>query len=463
MSTTTKPLSAAPTSSLKTGQFARNLAMTSLGVTVGSKIALHQVRNLFRSEAGKQVANRGFYARQAQVLANEIGQLKGGVMKAGQLLALYGEYFLPQGIVEALSTLQDFSQPLAWPTLAPVLEEALGRARMSELEIDESPIGAASLGQVHRARRKSDGLELCLKIQYPGVAESIDSDMRTLSRLLLISRLIPKGLDPTPMFREIREMLLQEVDYRRELHFTQEYASRLGRDSRFVVPRVMPEYSGSRVLTMTFEPGIGIHDAQISALSQERRNRLASTLLDLFLTELFEWRMVQTDPNFGNYFFRLNPDGDDAIVLLDFGATRTFTSKFVNGYREVVCGALLHDLSRIVRGASALDILKEDFPRSVHEGFARMCELIVEPFEQPGSLGAPKELWNAAGEYRWGETDLPERVGRATALSMLTVHYRLPPRDLIFLHRRLGGLFIMLRALRAESAGRRRLISALNL
>jgi len=448
---------------LKTGQLARNLEMTNLGVNVGARIALHQVRNIFRSEANKETANRDFYSRQAQLLADRLGQLKGGVMKAGQMLALYGEYFLPPEIVAALSTLQDFSQPVAWSSLAPAAERSLGKVRMSELEIDETPIGAASLGQVHRARRKSDGLELCLKIQYPGLAESIDSDMRTLSRLLLMTRVVPKDLDLTPMFQEIQQMLHQEVDYRRELHFTQEYATRLAGDSRFVVPQVMPEYSGRHVLTMTFEPGIGVHDSRVSALSQERRNRLSATFLDLFLIELFEWRMVQTDPNFGNYFFRIDADGNDVIVLLDFGATRVFTSKFVHGYRELVNGALLRDLSRIVSGAAELDILKKEFPKSVQEGFARMCEAIVEPFEEPGSLGAPKELWNAAGEYRWGETDLPERVARAMALSMLTVHYRLPPRDLVFLHRRLTGLFIMLRTLRAEVNGRQRLMSALKM
>jgi predicted unusual protein kinase regulating ubiquinone biosynthesis (AarF/ABC1/UbiB family) len=397
------------------------------------------------------------------VLAEQIGLLKGGVMKAGQLLALYGEYFLPPEIVAALSTLQDFSQPMAWSALVPAVERSLGRARMSELEIDESPIGAASLGQVHRARRKRDGLQLCMKIQYPGLAESIDSDMRTLSRLLLMTRLVPKELDLTPMLQEIRDMLHQEVDYRRELHFTQEYATRLGRDRRFVVPRTMSEYSGLRVLTMTFEPGVGVHDPTVAALSQERRNRLSATFLDLFLTELFEWRMVQTDPNFGNYFFRLNPDGNDVIVLLDFGATRMFTTSFVNGYREVIGGALMRDLDRIVLGAVALNILKQEFSKTVKEGFARMCEAIVEPFEEIGSLGAPRTLWNHAGEYRWGETDLPERVGRAMALSMLTIHYRLPPRDLVFLHRRLTGLFIMLRTLRAEINGRLRLNAALGI
>lgn len=448
---------------LKTGPLARNLSITGLGLNVGSRVALHHLRNLFRGADARQAASREFYSRRAEQLAEQLGQLKGGAMKAGQLLALLGEYMLPAEMVQALASLQDFAQPMPWTVVAPVLEKAVGPERLAGLEIDEVPIGAASLGQVHRARRRRDGLELCLKIQYPDLARSVDSDLNTLSRLLAVSRLAPKGLDLTPMLREVRQMLHQELNYRSELHFTQEFSERLARDPRFVVPRVVPEYSAREVLATSFEPGLDVHDPALSALSQERRNRLGMAFLDLFLNELFEWRMVQTDPNFGNYLFRAGASGEDTIVLLDFGATRTFTPAFVNNYREVVCGALLRDLGRIVRGASALEIMKEDFPRSVHEGFARMCELIVEPFEAPGSPGAPQDLWNAAGEYRWADTDLPARVSRAMALSMLTLHYRQPPRDLLFLNRRLAGVFMMLRTLRAELNARRRLNSALNI
>src|SRR3546814_2936854 len=125
-------------------------------------------------------------------------------MKAGQMLSLYGQYFLPEEAVVVLSQLQDDTPPVAWNVVAPVLERSLGRSRLREIDIDTEAMAAASLGQVHRARRKKDGLELCVKIQYPGVADAIESDIRTLSRLLIMTRLTPKGLDLQPVFNEVR-------------------------------------------------------------------------------------------------------------------------------------------------------------------------------------------------------------------------------------------------------------------
>ncbi|MEW6166728.1 MAG: AarF/ABC1/UbiB kinase family protein [Pseudomonadota bacterium] len=441
----------------------RNAALARMGAGIGARFVAHSARNLFRDAGRRSAANAAFYREQAQKLVEQLGQLKGSAMKAGQLLALYGAHFLPEDAVRILGQLHDLSQPVPWRSLEPTVRRSLGAAAMAQIEIDETAIGAASLGQVHRARRKSDGLALCLKIQYPGVAEAIDSDLRTLSRLLVLSRMMPRGLDLRPMFDELRQMLHQEVDYRRELRYTQLYAARLGADPRFFVPRMLPEYCGLRVLTMSYEAGRPVGDPQIQGLPQARRKRYADALLDLFLTELFEWGMVQTDPNFGNYLFRPDGAGGDAIVLLDFGAVRRFRPAFVEAYAEVVRGALLGEHARILRGAAAIGILREDFPPSVLEGFARMCEALVEPFAEPQRSGPLAGLWNEHGEYRWGRSDLPERAALATAASTLTVHFRLPPREIVFLHRRLTGLFMLLAALDAEFDGRERLRRALKL
>ncbi|MDT0497842.1 AarF/ABC1/UbiB kinase family protein [Algiphilus sp. W345] len=448
---------------LKVTPLQRNAALARMGAGMGARFVAHSARNLFRDADGRSAANQTFYREQAQQLVEQLGQLKGSVMKAGQLLALYGAYFLPEDAVGILGQLQDLSQPVPWRTLEPIVRRGLGTAQMAQLDIDETAIGAASLGQVHRARRKSDGLELCLKVQYPGVADAIDSDIRTLSRLLILSRITPRGLDLRPMFDELRQMLRQEVDYRRERRYTQLYAERLQGDARFAVPRMLPEYCGLRVLTMTYESGRPVSDPQIRALSQARRNRYADALLDLFLTELFGWGMVQSDPNFGNYLFRPGTPEGDALLLLDFGAVRRFRPAFVEAYAEIVRGALLHERPRIIRGAAAIGILREDFPQSVLDGFSRMCEALVEPFAEPPRGGPQAHLWNARGEYRWGRSDLPERAALATAASTVTVHFRLPPREIVFLHRRLTGMFMMLAALDAELDGRERLCRALKL
>ncbi|MDD3762016.1 MAG: AarF/ABC1/UbiB kinase family protein [Nevskiales bacterium] len=449
-------------SSLKTGSIERGVALTKLGVGAGAKIMAHSLANIFRGEVERDQAKRDFYQRQAQILADELGQLKGSVMKAGQMLSLYGQYFLPEEAVTVLSSLQDDTPPVDWRVVAPVLERSLGAARLRELEIDETPIAAASLGQAHRARRKSDGLDLCIKVQYPGVANAIESDVRTLSRLLIMTRLTPKGLDLAPVFAEVKEMLHREVDYEAERRFTEQFAERLAGDERFVVPQVLGEYSTREVLTTTYEHGKGVRHADVQGINLERRNRLGRAFLELFLTEFFDWGTVQSDPHFGNYRIRLGENAEpDRIVLLDFGATRVFPRRFVNNYAQIVSGAVEHDRERIFSGAKAIGLMQDGFPDNVVDAFARLCELIVEPFSGKDDPAVPAKLRNAEGEYCWGASDLPMRTSRMAAMNTLSMSFRMPPREIVFLHRRLAGVFIMLATLGCEFSGRELLLDAL--
>lgn len=445
------PRAREPLQAIKTGTLERSVALTRLGVGAGAKIVGHSLANLFRGSVERDQAKRAFFKRQAQILADELGQLKGSVMKAGQMLSLYGQYFLPEEAVEVLSALQDDTAPVHWKVMRPVLARALGEQRLAELDIDETALAAASLGQVHRATRRTDGMDLCIKLQYPGVADAIDSDIGTLRRLLQMTRLAPSHFDLGPVFDEVREMLLREVDYVTERRQTQWFHASLADDPRFVVPRVIAEYSTAKVLTTSFERGLHVRDARVQSLPLARRNALGRAFLELFLREFFSWGRVQSDPHFGNYRIRLDANGEgDRIVLLDFGATRQFTRRFVQDYARIVRGALDRDQTQMLAGAQAIGLMAPGMPKAVVEAFAGLCETIVEPFRAPGDPAVPPHLQTADGAYRWGESDLPMRSGRTAALSALSVHFRIPPREIVFLHRRLAGVFIMLATLRCE-------------
>ena len=419
---------------LKTRPFERNLALTRMGVSAGARIGLHEFANLFRARDADR--ERSFYVEQARRLADELGRLKGSVMKVGQMLSLYGQYFLPPEAVEVLAGLQDDTPPVEWRSLQPIIKRGLGRA-LAELEVNPEPLASASLGQVHRARRKADGAELVLKVQYPGVADAIDSDITTLARLIAVTRLAPRGLNLEPVYAEVKEMLHREVDYLAESEHTRRYAQLLAGDARYVVPRVYEGYSSDQVLALSYEPGVTARDAAVRALPQARRDALAEAALELFLRELFEWGMVQTDPHFGNYKIRVAAGGGrDPIVLLDFGATRLFGRGFVEGYREMLRGALARDRAATLAGAEAIGAMYPEFPEDVRRSFAELCELIVEPFR--------------GGVYDWGASDLPRRVGEKMARSTMTRHFRIPPREIVFLHRRLSGVFILLATLHAK-------------
>ncbi len=447
--------------SLRTRPFERNLALTRLGMGAGTKILAHSVANLFRGEVSREKSDSDFYQKQAEILRDELGQLKGSVMKAGQMLSLYGQYFLPEEAVSILSQLQDDTPAVDWDVVGPVLERALGKKRLAELEVDERPLAAASLGQAHRARRKSDGLELVVKIQYPGVADAIESDIKTLSRLVSMTQMAPKGLDLKPIFSELREMLHREVDYAAERSFTEAFAERLKDDPRFAVPRVIEEYSSDQVITTTFESGCHVKHADVKSLSQARRNALGAAFVELFVTELFDWNMVQTDPHFGNYRIRPDANGQDRIVLLDFGATRVFGRGFVENYASVVRGGVENDPEQIIRGACGIGLMSADFPAPVLDAFSKMCVTITEPFvgNQPDRVDS--KLLNSEGAYKWGESDLPMRTGQIAAKNAFSKHFRVPPREIVFLHRRLSGVFIMLATLGAEVDARSMVLKAL--
>ncbi len=392
-------------------------------------------------------------AEQSQLLAEELGKLKGSVMKVGQLLALYGEHFLlPPEVVGALRTLQDDSTPVKWPPLLSVLERELEAGRLAELEIDPSPLAAASLGQVHRARRRRDGRDLCIKIQYPGVAESIDSDLNTVGTLLLFSRLLPTGFSLGEMMAEIRNMLHREVDYTVELETMQGFHRLLKKDRRFRIPQVFPEYSTRCVLTSSYEPGSTVESQEVQNLSQERRNRLSAAALELFLREFFRWNLMQTDPHFGNYRIRLGAGeaGQDQLVLLDFGAVRQFPLAFLGAYHDLVRGAVWKDRLRLCKAAVDLQFMPADAPPEVLDRFAALCFQIVEPFAEPDPNGPATPFINANGEYRWGASDLPQRVALASSKASLSFSFRVPPKEFVFLHRKLGGVFVFLAKLHAE-------------
>jgi hypothetical protein len=217
------------------------------------------------------------------------------------------------------------------------------------------------------------------------------------------------------------------------------------------VPKVYPEFCAQRVLTTRYEPGYSVSSKEVQALSQSRRNALAKSFAELFVTEFFDWNLVQTDPHFGNYRVRIDSQGEnDQIVTLDFGATRPFDKSFVESYGRIVRGSLQADRREVAQGVLEIGLMDASTPQSFLEGFGDLTELIVEPFRKPFDPMVPDRLYTPGGAYRFGDTDLPARVGQTAALKMMSKHFKIPPQEIIFLHRRIGGVLVTLKTLRAE-------------
>ncbi len=425
---------------IKSGVFSRGLALAKLTVGAGAKAAQHAIGTALSNEQDREKNFQKLLLSQAGVLAKELGQLKGSLMKAGQMLSVMGEHMLPPEVNSVLKTLQSDSPPLGWPAVHRALQKRLGE-KLDLLEVDSEPMAAASLGQVHRAVIRATGREIVLKIQYPGVDRAIDSDIQTLKRILSMSRLLPGGPSMDAVFEEVRLMLKRETDYLQELEQVGIWRERLKGDPRYLIPEAIPEFSGPKVLALSLERGVTVDSPEVLGLSQERRNALGQAALDLYLRELFEFRSVQTDPHLGNYRVRIGNEGQpDTLLLFDFGAVRELPEPFVEAYRVMVHGSFHGKREDIRRGATLMGFLKDEDPAELEQVFVDLCELVTEPF-----LGQEP--------YDFGKSDLPMRAIKKGSELAMKFKLRPPPPELVFLDRKMGGVYTFLKVLDTRFPG----------
>lgn len=430
---------------IKSSLFSRSLSVAKLGLSAGLQYA------------GNRIANKSFddfVTSQAGAFTKEFGELKGSLMKAGQMLSMYGEYFFPPQANQILKTLQSDSPAIEWSVMRSYLENYFTDEQIDALEIDPEPIGTASMGQVHKAQIKSSRQYIALKIQYPHVDEAIDSDVAALKTLLKVSKILPDGLDLTEVFEEIKVMLRQELDYENEARLTKEYHELLKTDPRYVVPRVFDEFSNKKVLATAYIEGLRADHSMIQALSPKRLNRLAENFLELYFKEIFEWNLVQTDPHMGNYKIQIDPLGMDRLVLLDFGACRKFSPVFIQSYRNMIRGSVLNEQKIFLNASQELGFIRDSDSPEYVQTYTDFCSETVEPFWSPEDPRNKLKKIAPDGTYLWKESDLPGRVVKK-ALQFKNFDLRSPPREIIFLDRKTGGVFIFLAILKAQINARK--------
>ena len=250
-------------------------------------------------------------------VADRLSHLRGAAMKLGQMISMDAGDLLPPELSAVLARLRNQAYRMPPAQLNQVLAREWGadwRRRFRRFEA--APVAAASIGQVHRATLP-DGRQLAVKVQYPGVRESIDADVDNVATLLRVSNLLPASLDLSRLLEEAKRQLAEEADYRREGEQMTRYAQLLAGDERYVVPVLEPALTTDRVLAMSFVEGRPIET--LGEEPQAARDTAVTTLVELVLRELFTFGVMQTDPNFANY--RWQPE-TGRLVLLDFGAAR---------------------------------------------------------------------------------------------------------------------------------------------
>lgn len=366
----------------------------------------------------------------AQTLVKTMSELKGASMKMGQLLSMDMGDFLPPEVIKVLETLHHNSTYLPYEKIEEILRKELGE-RFDELkDFSQTPLAAASIGQVHTA--KLAGRDVVIKIQYPGVAESIPSDLKLLRVVLSnLSTLQGKDVDLDPFFKEVEEVLMRETDYQNELEMLKRYKQCFD-NSLYIIPEVYPEFSTQKVITMDKLEGKPLTEWIEKSLLGERM-KLADQLMNLYLTEFFTHGLVQTDPNPGNFLIT----ADNRLALLDFGAVKEYDRKFIESYRSILKAAFHQDRAKILSLSEELTFIDPRESDEIKNIYLEMIDLLAAPFRQETPFDfADKKFYEDSRNISW---ELTRKC-----------KYSPPPKDLLFLHRKLAGVFLLIKKLQIK-------------
>lgn len=366
-------------------------------------------------------------------IADRLSHLRGAAMKLGQIISMDAGDLLPAELTAIMARLRDSAHHMPPAQLQKVLVREWGpdwRTRFQRFDLH--PIAAASIGQVHRAITR-DGRELAIKVQYPGVSESIVSDVDNVATLLRMSGALPRGLDVAPLLAEAKRQLAEEADYEREGEQMMLFERLLADTPEVIVPTLDQQLTTSRVLAMTFLSGLPIETLETAP--QAARDAAVRTLMTLVLRELFQFGVMQTDPNFANY--RIQPDSG-RLVLLDFGAARPVQPGTALGYRRLLSAGLSGD-----RMAARAAALSAGFlgPAAVARHGGRvdaMIDVILGELQRPGQFDFGDRRFVAA----------LREPGLEIAADSAAWH--LPPSDILFVQRKISGTALLAARLKAR-------------
>ncbi len=372
----------------------------------------------------------------AERLARRLSTMRGAAMKIGQMLSLLDEEILPKEFAEAMAILRDSADTMPEAQVRKRLIAEYGRDWWKHFEeFDYEPIASASIGQVHTATLR-DGREVALKIQYPGVAESIDSDVSNLASALKTARILPVGMDIDGIVEEAKRQLQQEADYVLESEYLERYREHLAGDDRFRVPNRIEELTTERILVMERLFGPPLEDLAGPEHEQSLRDEIGARLFELLFRELFEFGLMQTDPNFANYLLLDEPGRP--LGLLDFGSSSEIPADLIDQYRDLF--AALRDADRDGVEAAARDIgfiIDDDSP-ALRNGLVNLFLMVFEPVAHDGPFD-----FASAGIMKRAQAQGME-------LAFKHGYLRTPPARTMFLHRKLDGTLLLCGRIKAR-------------
>jgi len=303
-------------SKLKTGRLGRAMALSRLAAGTGGNWVVGAAKNVLGRQ---EEPSSEHMVKIAYEMLNTFSDMRGVAMKVGQMLS-YMDDFMPPEARKVLATLQRDGAPVPLEDVRQQIVESLGKPPEELFEwFSPTPLAAASIGQVHRARLK-DGTEVAVKVQYPGIAKAMKADLKNARFFSLFQQMLFVRTDAKAIMKEIEERLIDECDYKKEALYQQLFRRRFEGHPVIVVPRVYPEYCGPAVLTTEFQRGIRFQDWLAGDPSPAVRKQAAHALFRFYLGSFYMDGLFNCDPHPGNFLFR----EDGKIVFLDYGCTRYF-------------------------------------------------------------------------------------------------------------------------------------------
>jgi predicted unusual protein kinase regulating ubiquinone biosynthesis (AarF/ABC1/UbiB family) len=420
--------------SIPTSKVARATQFAKAGVKVGGNYIKHYSKKIFDSSLTKDDLHKENAADVYETLSN----LKGSALKVAQMMSM-DKNLLPRAYTDKFAMAQYSAPPLSAPLVVKSFKKYFDKSPLDIFdEFDLKAENAASIGQVHRAEK--DGKQLAVKIQYPGIAESISSDLK-MARPLAVQLLQLNDADIDRYFSEVEEKLLEESDYNLELRRSQEITMACAHIPDLYFPKYYPEYSSNRILTMDWLPGMHLREFLETNPSQQVRNKIGQALWDFYDYQMHTLRQVHADPHPGN--FLMTPDG--RLGIIDFGCIKEIPEDYYSNYFALINPDIFDNEPDMMRIFWHLEfLLKEDSPKLqtfLTEIFKTMIRLLGRPFNSHtfdfGQKGYVDEIYDFF-EY---VAKLPELKSASAARGS---------KHGLYVNRTYFGLYTLLNDLKAE-------------
>ncbi|XP_043598809.1 atypical kinase COQ8B, mitochondrial isoform X1 [Bombus pyrosoma] len=406
----------------------RMISFGTLGVGLGVGTVAEYTRRtlgLKKQSLGDTFDSLFLTKANAERIVSTLCKVRGAALKIGQILSIQDETIINPELQKVFERVRQSADFMPKWQVEKVLATELGHDWKNKLAtFEDRPFAAASIGQVHHGTLLN-GQDVAIKIQYPGVAMGIQSDVENLVGIMKVWNIFPKGMFIDNLVEVAKRELAWEVDYVREAECTRKYKQLMEPYLDYYVPAVVDELSTSQIFTTEMVEGIPVD--KCTSMDMETREHICKLIMSLCLKELFVFRYMQTDPNWSNFFYNTNTR---QLILLDFGACRGYEKSFMDKYIEIIYAASEGDRNKILNLSREMGFLTGYESKLMEEAHVDAVMVLGQVFDKNSKY------------YDFGGQDVTKRI---QSLVPTILDHRLcpPPEEIYSLHRKLSGVFLL--------------------